>query len=38
MPKQQGGGLSAKDIIKKMQSEGESKKISSNGSLQRIAR
>ena len=38
MPESQGGGLSAKDMIKKFQNEEESKKILGSGSLKRIAK
>lgn len=38
MPKSEGGGLSTKDILKKIESSEESKKISGNASLKRIAK
>lgn len=38
MPRSEGGGLSTKDILKKIESSEESKKISGNASLKRIAK
>jgi len=38
MPQSQGGGLSTKDILQKMKGSEESVKISSSGSLKRIAK
>lgn len=38
VPEAQGGGLSAKEMVKKFQNEGEAKKISGSSSLKRIAK
>lgn len=38
LPESQGGGISAKDMVKKMQNSNEAQKISGNSSLKRIGK